>query len=446
MYLKRDIYKEILNWKNNWSDEILELSGARQVGKTYIINKFADENYKTKIYINMLESTGRKFLQYFDNYNNIKDLFKRYDNTFKDTKDTVIIIDEIQESPAIYNLLREFNRNLQSDLIISGSYLGRVLNKDFKYSSGDIYKLYMGTLTFREFLNAVNEVKLLDEVDIYGQSSIQSYTRLNTLYEIYKTIGGYPAVILRYVKGDTLHNCKIKLLSIIDTFCNESKRYFNDILDITIYDNIFCSIARILLKEKKGFREDSFSEELQKLIIKDYSSNLDKATCNRAIDWLRNSGIIGYCAKVVNGNILDFKANSRCYFMDLGIANYFYTKVGADKPAIQGLLNENFIYLDLQRRINGLNELAFETPAFATYNNGELDFIAKSLQDNNVYGIEVKSGKNFGKTAKEMLERKVIDFLVNAKGSTYGGIDNNIYTIPIYTISKFTFNKGISSK
>lgn len=44
LYLKRDIYKEILNWKYNWSDEILELSGARQVGKTFIINKFADEN------------------------------------------------------------------------------------------------------------------------------------------------------------------------------------------------------------------------------------------------------------------------------------------------------------------------------------------------------------------------------------------------------------------
>lgn len=449
MYLKRDIYKEILNWKYNWSDEILELSGARQVGKTFIINKFADENYKSKIYINMLESTGKKFLKcytdYFTTCENVSDLFKLFDPTFVDTKDTVIIIDEIQESPTVYNMLREFNRNLKSNIIISGSYLGRILKKDFKYSSGDIYKLNIGTLNFREFLDALDEASLLDNINIYGKSSLDSYKKLEALYNDYKIIGGYPAVVLHYIRGDTLHNCRKKLLSIIDTFCNESKRYFDDILDITVYDNIFCSIARIPLKEKKGFIEDSFSEELQKLIIKDYSSSLDKATCNRAIDWLKNSGIVGYCAKVIKGNILDFKVNSRCYFMDLGIASYFYNKVGADTSTINGLLNENFIYLDLYSRINSTSEIAFEMPAFATFNDGELDFFVKSLHDNKIYGIEVKSGKNSGKTAKEMLDKKVIDFLINTKGASFGGINNNIYTIPIYTFSKFTFDKGASS-
>ena len=63
MELKRDIYKQLLDWKKRDSHKVLELRGARQVGKTYILNKFAQENYPIYLYINMVQTTGQEFLE-----------------------------------------------------------------------------------------------------------------------------------------------------------------------------------------------------------------------------------------------------------------------------------------------------------------------------------------------------------------------------------------------
>ncbi len=68
------------------------------------------------------------------------------------------------------------------------------------------------------------------------------------------------------------------------------------------------AVARILAKEKKGFDENSFSEELQGIVVRDYSGNITKASVNRAIDWLYSSGIIGFAGKLPECSILDFKA------------------------------------------------------------------------------------------------------------------------------------------
>ena len=63
MYLKRKIYDRLMEWKQDSSHTTLEVNGARQVGKTYIINKFADENFKKKIYINLFDLSGKQFLE-----------------------------------------------------------------------------------------------------------------------------------------------------------------------------------------------------------------------------------------------------------------------------------------------------------------------------------------------------------------------------------------------
>ena len=137
--------------------------------------------------------------------------------------------------------------------------------------------------------------------------------------------------------------------------------------------------------------------------------------------------------------ILDFKAKTRCYFMDIGLANYFLTKSGVPKAAISGIINENFVYFDLRRRIAHPSEIALEPPAFATLGNGEIDFYVKELASERTYAVEVKSGKNSGKTATEVLEKKKADYVLYAKGNTCGGTADNTITIPIYGISKFKF-------
>ena len=449
-YLKRNAYDRLLKWKERSDHATLEVSGARQVGKTYIVNKFADEQYGKKIYINLLDFSGELFLEKYEGLRNeirnglicdnpVYELIRRMHPEFEDTSDTIVIIDEIQESAAIYNRIREFTRQLKSDFIITGSYLGRILNREFKYSAGDLDSLEIHTLDFREFLMALDKEDLYQELDLYGESPEEVYKNLADLYKIYTKIGGYPAVILRYLESGSVEEANTELLKIIKLFTNESKRYFDDILDDEVYDNIFSSVARVLVKEKKGFDEDSFSEELQNIVVKDYSSNISKASVNRAIDWLYSSGIIGFAGKIKDCNILDFKPKARCYFMDIGLTSYFLTHIGCSESDVSGIVNENFVFLDLKRRIVPPGEIALETPAFATMGRGEIDFYLKSLRTRKTYAIEVKTGKKQSKTVQDILDKRKADYVVYAKGNTHGGVRDNIYTIPIYGIGKFEF-------
>lgn len=450
MYLKREVYYKLVDWKKRPGHSTLEVSGARQVGKTYIVNRFADEQYKQKIYINLLDLSGELFMEQYrelwqemkagKRYQNpILELIKRYQPDFEDSEDTIVIIDEIQESADIYNRVREFTRNLKCDFIITGSYLGRILKQEFKYSSGDLDYLEICTLGFEEFLTALDRFDLYERMSLCGGSDENIYQELQKLYNDYCMVGGYPGVVLKYLEKAPLQDCQAELLKIIRLFTNESRRYFEDILDDAVYENLFLGVARILSKEKKGFDEDSFSEELQGIVVKDYSSNIAKASVNRAIDWLYSSGIIGFAGKLPECSILDFKAKARCYFMDVGLAHYFLTKAGVPKATVSGILNENFVYLDLRRRIAHPSEIALETPAFATLGNGEIDFFVKELASDKTYAVEVKSGKNSGKTTAEVLEKKKADYVLYAKGNTFGGKADNVITIPIYGISKFKF-------
>ena len=79
-YLKRKIYDSLLAWKDHPGHTTLEVSGARQVGKTYIVNKFAEEQYKQKIYVNLLEFSGELFLEHYHNLRNEVRQGKEYEN------------------------------------------------------------------------------------------------------------------------------------------------------------------------------------------------------------------------------------------------------------------------------------------------------------------------------------------------------------------------------
>jgi predicted AAA+ superfamily ATPase len=451
MYLKRKVYNQLLEWKNDTVHSTLEVNGARQVGKTYIINKFADENFRHKIYINLFDLSGKQFMECYRKATDwtpgtkrpeqpLHDAFRLFDLDFTDSDDTVIIIDEIQESSEIYNRIREFTRQFQAHFIVTGSYLGRIYESDFRFSSGDVTKLNIYTLSYEEFLLAYDEELFHQYLNLKGTpENTDVYDQLKAVYDIYCQIGGYPKVVETYLKTKNIEKAQGVLVKIIDTFTNESIRYFNDILDTRVFTQIFLSICRILNRESKGLAEGSLSEELQKLVTRDYSSNISKTTCNRAISWLYFSGIIGFCAKITEMDILDFKAASRCYFMDLGLANYYLSLTGTDSRVLNGTLNENYVYINLKKRQDFPAEIAFETPAFATYKGGEIDFVAQTLKTHVRYLIEVKSGKGTATTSTKALAGGKANKLLYLKGNTKGGVDGNVETLPIYLLEQYHF-------
>lgn len=125
--------------------------------------------------------------------------------------------------------------------------------------------------------------------------------------------------------------------------------------------------------------------------------------------------------------------------MDLGVANYYLTRVGAPKAMKNGILSENYVFINLLKRQNFPEEIAFETPAFASYKGGEIDFVVQGIKNYTRYLVEVKAGKGTAQTSMRALKDRKADCLLYLKGNTKGGQDGNILTLPIYMLERFCF-------
>lgn len=450
-YLKRDIYQDLLNWKKVDTGKVLQLSGARQVGKTYILTKFAKENYKKVFYINLMQSEGEAFIRCIHEANawepgearQEKPLHRAitlYANEFTDDKDTIVIIDEIQESAEVFSLLRQFAREFQCHFVVTGSYLGQTFKQGYFFSVGDVDLMTLDTLSYPEFLDAFGKRDVYDEVDLYGESIHEYYDELKSYYNIYFQIGGYPEVVNTYIETKNVKSCENVLDKIIKVFLSESGRYFHDVLEIDLLDRLLPAIAQTMVKEKKGSKD--LVSDLSKIIFKEESNRISKKSINAAIAWFYRSRIIGYCGMVPEGNILDMVHSVRFYFMDLGISRYFLNIAGAPPEAIAGILSENFVFRFLLQQVDK-RVIAGAEPLFSLYKEGEVDFFVNSRLDYCNYAVEVKSGKTAGRTANLMLSDKKVDFIIFLKGDTYGGIsDEKKYTIPIYLTDRICFDKG----
>lgn len=218
MELKRNVYKKLIEWKEKNTGRVLELKGARQVGKTYILKKFGRENFPRMVYINMAEQTGQDFLRCLSAATEwrpgtprperpLQKALALFDSTFTDDKDTVVIIDEVQESAQVYNQIRTFAREFQAYVIVTGSYLGKTTHPEFFLPAGDMDHMIMETLTFDEFLDVFGARELYETIDLFGKGKSEDYEKLMEYYEVYQKIGGYPAVVVSYAKEKNPDKC-----------------------------------------------------------------------------------------------------------------------------------------------------------------------------------------------------------------------------------------------
>ena len=447
--LKRDIYKRLLEWKRENTHKVLELEGARQVGKTFILDKFAKENYKVQIYVNMAQTSGQEFLACLEQATAWQPGMKRkerpihealslFHGEFEDNKDTIVVIDEIQESSKVYSMIRQFAREFECDFIVTGSYLGKTREKDFFLSAGDVDSLTMTSLTFAEFLEAAGKRELYETIDLYGASDHAQYDELKHWFDVYLHIGGYPEVVKAYLETGNLEQCADIIESLIRIFVKESGRYFESPLETATFEKVFSSIATMMLKEKKGTKD--LITDLTSIIFKEESGRIAKKTVNYAISWLYLSHQLGYCSKSVNCDNLNIVENCRYYFMDLGIANYFLSLTGSMQETIDGCLCENFVYLMLLERIRR-REIAGQVPWFGTdeESSGELDFYVRSRLNHKNYGLAEKRGNEIAVTANKLLDKGRLDFVYSLK-NTYGGINEDKRAVPLYLAGRIPFD------
>jgi len=367
----------------------------------------------------------------------LHDAFVLFDPTFIDDTDTIVVVDEIQESAKVYSLIRQFAREFDCHFIVTGSYLGKTLEKEYFLPAGDTDNLTLHTLSFEEFLDAFNKRNIYDEVGLYGESRHDTYDELKSYYEIYCQIGGYPAVVRKYLETQNIKKCKEEMIQIIRIFIEESQRYFKDILEVNLFEQIFPAIAQNMIKEKKG--SSDLTTELSSLIYKEESNRITKKSINHVIAWLYRSHIIGFCGKAIECNPIDVSMNNRFYFLDLGVCSYFLIMAGADQASIRGVVNENFVYIDLLKRVKDMR-IAGVAPMFGTYKEGEIDFLVRNIDNFKNYGVEVKAGKSAGKTAQHLLRDNKVEAVYFLKGDTYGGSTDRMITIPIYLVHRVQFD------
>ena len=227
---KRSIDKYFLEWKNRQKRKPLVIRGARQVGKTSAVNLFAHEYFTAYIYINLeLEDN----LALFSRMNPVHELLQAIQLKFNKKiipGETIIFIDEVQNSSIAMNQLRYFYEEMPGlHVVAAGSLLEvKMKTEGFSFPVGRVEYCYMHPVTFEEFLSAMGEMEMLEYINsIRPGSSIspEIHTTLMKKYHEYLLVGGMPEAVARYAETKSLIDVDPVYESILTGFKDDVLKY-----------------------------------------------------------------------------------------------------------------------------------------------------------------------------------------------------------------------------
>lgn len=425
--MHRKIYQQLLDWKNTKDKKPLIIEGARQIGKTYIVNMFAKNEYKNSIYINfeLEENWGSIFenLNPDDILNQIKSISK-IDII---SKETLIIFDEIQKSEKAINSLKyfcEYKKDI--DIIAMGSLLGIAVNREkFSFPVGKVNLLRMYQLDFEEFLMAMGEEEKISIIKECYEKFIPTndmlHKQLLDLYRKYLYIGGMPEVVKSYIETDNLKMARIKQDEIINTYARDMAKYNSKTehsKTLLTYDSIVTNLA----KENKKFMYSNIKSTAR---AKDYEN---------ATEWIELAGIGKkiYCIKQIKTPLEAYKDREvfKFYINDTGLLS------SKAKIMYEEIMNEDDIFSDFKGGLAEnyiVSQLLINTDELYYYKddkNIEIDFIIKENSD--IIPIEVKSGKRTkSNSLNNYIERYKPKYAIRLSMKNFG-FENNIKSIPLY--------------
>ncbi len=429
--MKRIFEDTLYSWKQSGMDKPLMIIGARQIGKTYIVEDFCKNNFDNYLYFNLekdLEITSifEKTLKPEEIIRNIE---VRIEKTI-DISSTILFFDEVQVSERFITSLKYFcESNVNYKIVCAGSLLGVKLNRfNSSFPVGKVVLEYMHPMNFPEFLQALGQNMLLEEILYHYQNMTPMASDLHekamTLYKHYLLVGGMPEVVKNYIDndGDIVKFDRSIVKSIVEMYMSDMNKYTLNKNESVKIEKVYLCIPRELAKENKKF---------QYKLIEDAAS---KRKFETALDWLNASSIILSCYNTDKVEVpLKAYLNKdvfKVYYSDVGILNSV-CDVGINDIIndanfmFKGAIAENYVAEEL-------NTMNYPLIYWKSRGDAEIDFLLTTYDG--IIPIEVK--------ASDRIQSKSLGVYMEKFKPAYGirlstknfGFENNIKSIPLYAV------------
>ncbi len=386
MYVRRDLEKEILNHLNSANDQFVLLSGARQTGKTSII-----ENIKTdqeKLIINLWdESVNTKLIKSAATFEQLE-LFLSSAYGFRPDNSKILIIDEAQAGDHLGKFIMQMHRVWKNQRVIfSGSILSRLFRDNIPMPTGRVVEFVLRPLNFVEFLRFRNKENYLDLIpsDIAEPVQKEIHDLFMGEYEIFISIGGLPGIARAFEnKSDHL----ILFESLVNNFYRDADRFLNDEENERSRTVQYGSLLEHCLKTIG--RHVAFPTTNSTILSTDSPSY--RTVLPKLLEALRSWHLVYTLEYETKQNTTKKGYSSKKYLFDTGIMNFLLTRgmpvTLKDGHETSAQLFENIICQELVSYAGSTRAVT----SFKTNNKAEseLDFVVRTGRD--IIPIEVKTG------------------------------------------------------
>ncbi len=426
MEIFRQGINKLIEWQNKPNRKPLVLQGARQVGKTWLMNQFGKERFEGVAYFNFEEQPELKsfFAQTKDVGRILNNLSLVNGKPIREKK-TLIIFDEIQECNEALNSLKYFQEKAPGYCIIcAGSLLGVAMSQDKSFPVGKVDFMTLYPLSFQEFLSAAapDLITVLKNLDLKEPIPDMFFNRLLEQFKRFFISGGMPEAVVALLENQSTEATQEILQNILNAYTLDFSKHApaNDFHRINY---IWTSLPSQLARENKKFLYQTVKPGAR---AREYEN---------ALEWLNNAGLIYKIHKVTAPRLplsayVDL-SSFKVYMNDVGLLRRLsllnpiaVTEGNRLFTEFKGALTENYILQSLIRQFEG-------TPRYWTSGNtAEIDFLIQNKND--IIPIEVKADENVRSKSLSTYRKEYSPPLSLRFSLRNLKLDNGILNIPLF--------------
>lgn len=388
--MERLIIKKLLAWKNSKYRKPLILKGVRQVGKTWLLKEFGKRYYENTAYVNFDEN--EEYKQFFETTKDVERILQNLTlaSGQKITpENTLIIFDEVQESPKVINAMKYFCENApQYHVACAGSLLGIALAKPASFPVGKVDFLEVNPMSFTEFLLAngdANLVEYLQSVDVLEPLPDAFFNPLYEKLKMYYVTGGMPEAVEMWTKERSVDLMQAALSNILAAYERDFAKH-PDVKEFPKISMLWKSIPSQLARENKKF------------IYKVVKEGARAREYEDALQWLVDAGLVKKIYRSTAPGLpidaYDDVSAFKIYLADVGLLRRLAllapTAFGEGNrlfTEFKGALSENYVLEAISPQFEAV-------PRYWSQSNPpyEVDFIIQ--RENDIIPVEVKAEAN----------------------------------------------------